>query len=270
MGTQEIAVPDVVFDRGFHMMTEYDYCGAVKKWLASMPVRSWAELEVGGTYMHKDYRGNYMAFSVVRITPSRAKTTVREWGDDYDTDFLKGSYQHVEFIHIDDSLISMLGVTHEMIVEEAVNRGLPVPPEVRCAYPGFFVEVPERFTKAGGHPVVEVFGLPKGNKYYDGPATSADRLREVLQTCIFRGGPCTPEKVNGWIERAHQAISKVTCYYIRLNEEDEIAQQLQRGDMDKLVSEFLVDIDFYRWLLPLVSEGGVFHIPQVENDQAVA
>ena len=253
--------PQVAFKRGFHTMSEYDFCKALSEWLKSMPKCSWDELECDAMYMYEDYNNKQYAFTVLRITPSKAKIVVREYDDqDDEISYHAGSWKHRSFLKLDEEIRQMLGITHRAIVKAAVLDGLSVPPKVRCEYPEFFVGIPHRFERGKGHPAEQVFGSRTQEKYYSGPATAADRVREALQCSPYKGGPCTAAKINEWIDRAHKAIADVSCYYTRMDGNTSGGMDI---DLNKLIAEFLMNIDFYRWLEPHVSEGGVFYISEI-------
>lgn len=148
-----------------------------------------------------------------------------------------------DFIELTAVLRSLLGVTHEAIVTAAVARGLVVPPRVRCEYPALFLDIPDRFAKPDEW----------------NAKTAAQRVKNTLHSDWGSKWPKKPvnaEAVDLWIETAHARLAhgrneSVRCIAMNRDTEDDYA---------KVWREFEDLIDFYRWLRPHVSPGGVFYV----------
>jgi hypothetical protein len=117
---------------------------------------------------------------------------------------------------------------------------LEVPPEVRREYPALFVEIPERFAQPPRH-------------------TAAERVRNALNPLwVLRKNPIGPATFHAQIAEAHRQIAilqDTRCQAVAENPDT-------AADYDQYIADHRRDIDFYRWLRPLVDAGGVFHIPQ--------
>lgn len=257
-------IPQIAFEKGFHLMTAYQMVHAMQEWLQSMPSVPWAELQVGETYVYMRGTSNYECFTVERVTPTRAKVVAKDLNrDGAETELFKGSYDYRTFWQLDEGLKSMLFIRHDAIVRAAFDTGEDLPLEVRCEYPELYVQVPEMFNKGGGHPAEYVFNTDKWswcqNLSLPRDATALDRLKDAL-TRRVRGGPCTPEMVQAWIDEAHRRAGQVSCTYIRGSVAAKQGDSWNaRESYDRLLLDFCGDVDFYHWLLPLVSEGGPFY-----------
>jgi len=276
-----MSVPQIAFEKGFHLMTSRQMVQAMQEWLQSMPTVPWAELQEGETYVYLRGTNNYECFTVVRTTPTRAKVIAQDLNrDGAETELFKGNYDFRTFWQLDEGLKSMLYIQHEAIVRAAHDQilqqraddpiNLALPLEVRCEYPELYVQVPERFNKGGGHHAEKVFQTSEWdwcrNLSPAREATALDRLKSCLTGRDWpRSGRCTPAKVQQWIDEANRRAGQLTCVMIRGSVEARPGDSLNaRQSFDRLLLNFCGDIDFYEWLMPLVSEGGPFYyeVPQ--------
>jgi hypothetical protein len=132
------------------------------------------------------------------------------------------------FRPLSDELRAWLGVTHEAVVDRAIADGLEIPARVRIHYPDKFVRLPERF--------------------------DVKRLRDTLRPSW--GKVITAEVADAMIEQEHKQMrglleSKTKA--VALNPDVD-------KDYDRYIQTCIDDIDFYRWLRPLVDVGEVFDL----------
>lgn len=233
---------DFTFARSrlYHRMTANEMARDVQSLMAECPKLSFESLEVGQVVFYPPaYSGaSHDVFCVLKVTPKRTQIEARRpIGDQHTFKAYKGSY-HNSFTILDENLVSLLGITHREIVEEAVRLELPVPNEVRIYYPDMFVEVPERF--------------------------AAERLIETMRPQW--GRKVTDHEVKAFIEERHQRFRQLESQMskaVALN-------PATAEDYERYLVGYIADIDFFRWLLPHVSEGGALHTcqtrPQRESD----
>lgn len=244
----------IAVDRGWHAIDDYECSRRIAALVGARPKVDFAGLREGRVYHKKSDYGREDLFLVRRVTPSGKQAQVARPDDGraftVEDKIYAGSYSGSCFVELDETLVVLLGVTHEAMVERALALGLPIPPRVRCLYPARFVDVPERFARDQSD-VVE--------KYRRSPAEDAAlRVRENLVLswgASWRGGDrATAAMVDEWIAGAHRELEKfrgVLLPRVALNAD-------VRHDLDRQVEKFADAVDFYRWLRPFVDRGGAF------------
>jgi hypothetical protein len=207
-------------------------------------------LEEGKTYYRQSATSERSrAFTVIKVTPSRAQIVVRDPLDGSESRLYQGSLRGATLRELSPVLVSLLGVTHEAIVREAARRGLGVAPAARREYPDLVVDVP------GGLRLRDRDRRP-GAPPDDGLAW----LREALRTNLWAGmrepGDLTAATVDGWIEQAHRDLARIVDEGVRRR----AAGADTDGDFIRYEREYLDRIERWRWLRPLLEPGGVFHV----------
>jgi len=214
--------------RQFHQMTAFEMATELKRLIDAQPKLDFEQLEAGQVVYYKSsYSDRDQVLRVVKTTPKRKLADVEALNGNYKFRAAKGSY-HGKFSVLDEELISFVGLTHELVIDEALSRGLEIPARVRVHYPDKFIETPERFT--------------------------VKRLRDVLRP--EWGRAMTPAAVDAVIADHHGRVRQ-------LQESRVKAVALNPGsslDYDKYIQNCIDDIDFYRWLRPHVDAGGVFYL----------
>jgi len=227
---------------GLHALTRNTMATRLRDMLAACPTVEFSGLESGGVYAYKTYHG-YQQIAVGRITPSGTQAEVSINGSMATR--IRASGFRDKFIKLSPELITLSDASHAEIVGSAHNMGLLIPPQVRREHPDLFVTVPERFAIPD-----HTDSLKK--------ATAVDRLKDSLSESYFRR-PCAVgvQQVDEWIEEAHHRIARGQNHANMLvgTNPDLLA------DIDRALAEQWNNIDFYRWLRPLVDVGGVFYIP---------
>jgi hypothetical protein len=236
---------DVALRKGFHKMTAYDMAAKCRAMLDARPTCAFAALEPGNTYCYKPPYGNrFELVTVGEVTPKRTQAVASVDGRE-PRRIYKGSYAGT-FAELDADLVALAGITHEMVVKAAVDTGLEVPPVVRREYPGLFVEIPERFA--------------------NGRFSAAERVKQALMPAPFQREPVSVADMDKFIEHAHYLIATARCERTR-----RAALNPDMGqDYDRMYSDHMGDIDFYRWLRRQIDVGGVFHLPAAEKATAAA
>jgi hypothetical protein len=242
-------VPKVAFTLGLHEMTSFDMGRKIRAMIDARPSCGFGGLRPGHTYFYgKDHYNGPRVFRMGEMTPKRTQATVSFYPDGIATRVYAGNFRGVTFLELDDDLVSLTPVSHEMVITEAIARSLPVPPRVRCEYPQLFIEVPERFARTDG---------PEHMRH-----TAGERVRDCLKP-YFSLRVIGPDTVHRWIEEAHRDIARLLCERTRRVAINPAVAE----DYDRHIKVDHDNIDFYRWLLPHVSPGGAFHIPdQPEED----
>jgi hypothetical protein len=227
---------DVALAKGFHRVVANDMARECRKMLDACPTCQFEGIEAGKSYCYKPSYGTAALVVVGEVTPKRTQAIASVNGGE-PRRIYKGSYNCGTFIELDADLRALTGITHEMIVKAAVDAGLDVPPEVRRQYPALFVEIPERFA--------------------NGRFSAVERVAQALQPAPFQRESVSVADVDEFIEHAHYLLATVRCERTRrvaLNPDMAV-------DYDRMVSDNVDDIDFYRWLRRQIDVGGVFYIP---------
>lgn len=237
---------NVAVKHGFHLMSNHDMAMKCRAMLDKQPICLFTSLQAGHTYAYRRYDGADVThvYLIGSVTPSGKQAMVQELPLGLAQKAYAGALSG-QFIKLSQDLIDMIGYTHECVIEQAKLEGLydktPAPLAVKREHPQLFVEIPLRF---GKNPENEKFG------------TAVARVRHALERLVggVNRGPVTPVCVEAWIEEAHRNIAKLTCERTRKVVDDSSLAQ----DYDKYIDEYKGDIEFYRWLLPLVGKGGAF------------
>lgn len=219
---------DYAINRGFHQKTAFEMADEIKRMIAQQPQVKFEELEVGQVVYYDS--GSYSRHQVLRVlktTPARKLADVAAIDGKYKFRAARGKY-YGSFSVLNAELVSFVGLTHEAIIKEAMCRDLEIPARVRIHYAEIFVTQPERFR--------------------------AGRLNEFITPQWGRA--VTAKAIDEAIKDTHQRI-----------------QQLQEGrtkslainpphskDYDEFIEKAISDLDFYRWVRPLVEQGGVFYL----------
>jgi hypothetical protein len=249
---------DYLIGCGHHQLTSYEVAELLKRHLGTETVA------LAATLPDKLYTttNHTQVFLMQRLLPSGKQADVVFWAQDR-TAFASerifaGSYDRLFLL--DELLTARLGVTQQMVVEAALLRDLSVPVKVRIEHPQLFVTIPARFGKLEGARAKVIDGLLLTR---DSLTTSAiERVKNALSPDWFRGaGPCTVAKVQAWIEESHRTIQRMSCDRTRAATVSPTCVQ----DWDRLIADQTDNIEFYRWLEPLVAPGGVFFNPEEES-----
>lgn len=225
-------VKDYTFalERRYHQMTADEMGKDLRALMEARPHVPFEALEAGHlAYSPPIYQGaGDDVFKVLKVMPKRTQLeAVRPGQESQPFKAYRGSYPG-RFTILDDALASMLGLTHREIVEEAVRRGLTVPNQVRVYYPELFVTLPERF--------------------------DAQRLIDTVKPQW--GQKVTDLTVAAFIEERHRRIRQIESQMAKAV----VLNPDTAPDYDRYIQGYMQDIDFYRWLLPHVSEGGALYI----------
>lgn len=210
----------------FHVKTAYEMATAIKALIDSCPVTVFSELETGKQYHYKNGSGETVV-SVERMLPSRKMADVLFYGEAQPRRITPTRY-YGTFRELSDEVKPWLGVTHEAVIDAAITEGREVPARVRVHYPDKFVELPERF--------------------------SVQQLRDTIRPQW--GKVVTATVVDEMIEQRHQQIRKV---------DEQLPKVVALSpdhvkDYERYIANWTTDLDFYRWLRPLVDTGGVFDL----------
>lgn len=230
-------VPDFVFDRKWHEADAYQMSVTMRAMLAALP-----KVRLGGLQVGKSYFDGRMVFAVERITPSGKQVDVT-YAVTSRKDRLYAGSSTGEFTEMDEEMISMLGVTHEDIIRAAIERGLPIPPEIRRIYPKYFLEAPERFSVQRS------------------ARTAEERLHAALAQ---KHPPLTPALLETMIARENRHVAEYIA--MRASWTDESHRFLE--DVEGWIKEAQTSVEFLRWLQPHIEPGGIFYIPGSENETA--
>lgn len=219
---------DYAIAREFHRLTAFEMAETIKKLIAAQPQVSFEQLEAGQVvYYGQTYSSRQEVLRVMKTTPARKRADVEAIDGSYKFRAAKGSYYGV-FSVLNDELISFVGLTHQMVVEEAMRRGLEIPARVKVRYAEMFVEQPSRFRRG--------------------------RLTEFMQPSW--GKAVTAESINAMIANSHDTIRKMEEARVK-----SVAMNPAHGlDYDIFIAGAMGDLDFYRWVRPLVEPSGVFYL----------
>jgi len=231
---------DIAIRLGFHTMIKEEYFKAGRALLETFPARSFTEVEAGKVYCLKRSYGAMQHVAVHTLTPKRAWITA-SIDEGLPRRYCQGN-MHGEYFELTRDCAAVAKLTHEEMIRHAVDRGLDVPPRVRRQYPAIFLaDVPERFGING--------------------QSAIERVRGALSQRGINHRYMGRHDVIAWINEAHDCIS------VWRNKHACEAEKKTRFNTDKDCARLILghwhDIDFYRWLLPHVSEGGVFFIPGI-------
>lgn len=241
-------VPPFCIVRGYYNLTRDEFSRVLRHTIERVPVVQFDGLKPGAVYLYQ--KGPVL--SVESVTPSGKQADVVFWrkGDEVAVRvrIYSGAYGG-EFRPLNPDLIAMLGVTHEAIIKAFIEeckgidiamRGIPA--EVRREYPHLFVKIPEHFT-------VKCAAYTNGIK-----ETAQERVTSALSPCW-----CVPLKESSVmmiIDREHIELHTIKEARAKVA----VVNPDHVKDYDQYVAGHLDTIQFYRWLLPHVSPGGVFYL----------
>lgn len=244
--------PDVsvAIGLGSHQRTRAEMARDLCDRLAARPQVRFAEIVAGRLYSYTSYSGSEHSeiLGVLAVAPAGGQARVvrydKESTPSREHKIYKGTYSGT-FTELDAVLAAHLGLTHRDVVKAAAARGLDVPARVRCEHPGLFLDIPERFAC--------------GAEW--NARTAAERVREHLAMDWGKSWPRRPvsaEAVDLWIAEAHRRLTHSRSEAVR-----RVAMNRDtREDYDRVEEEFRDLVDFYRWLRPHVSPGGVFYVAE--------
>lgn len=211
----------------FHQQTAYDMAKQLRTMLEALPTAKFPDLREQSMYQYENGGSQMRVLTVARMLPSRKMADVQFYGEDQTQRITPSRYYGI-FRELNDEIKKWLGVTHENVIDSAITEGLSIPARVRVHYPDKFVELPERF--------------------------SVKQLQDVLRPSW--GKFVTAETVAEMIEQRHQSIRKMDLELPKVA----VLNPAHIQDYERYIAGYNTDIDFYRWLQPLVAEGGVFCI----------
>lgn len=139
-----------------------------------------------------------------------------------------------EFFEVSETQIALAMASHRSVVQKALAEGKEISPEVRRFYPELFVALPEGVTSE------EVLTLMTGWK----SLTTSEDVGECIAS--------THESI-----RVHDQTAAMVINRMGAKE-----PQFSQTEMDKARASLVERLGLYTWLAPLVSPGGVFHVPQ--------
>lgn len=215
--------------RQFHTKTAYEMTKELREMLFALPVVQFQNLQAEIVYHFKPSYGTERVLTVNRLLPSRKIADVTHYGDERPQRVTSTRYRG-EFRALSSELLSWMSATHEQLIDMAITQGLEVPPRVRVHYPEKFVELPERFDLKQMQKVLK----PEWGKF-----VNEQFVIEMI------------EQRHAGIRRLDLELPKVAAMNPALV-----------ADYEKYIADHNADIDFYRWLLPHVSKGGIFHIEE--------
>lgn len=214
--------------REFHRLTAFEMADTIKKLIVVRPKINFEQLEVAQVVYYKSSYGDRdQVLRVVKTTPARKLADVESIDGEYKFRAAKGKY-YGQFSVLNDELISFVGLTHEGVVKEAMARGLEIPARVRVRYAEMFVDLPSRFRRG--------------------------RLTEFMQPSW--GKAVTVESIDEMITNSHSTIRKLEEARVKsaaMNPDHKL-------DYDIYIAGSMGDLDFYRWVRPLVEPSGVFYL----------
>lgn len=210
-----------------HEKTPFECGEFFKNLIQNKPEKQFSELTPNEAVYYKDYNGERI-FVICRLTPSGKMAEVIQYFNESTFKITKNQFPGIFKVlwnpsvrtEEDDWLISMLGVTHEKIVESAVSEAIEIPARVRSYYPQYFIEIPERF------PIDKVknFLKPYFGKYPD-----VVHVKECIESC-------------------HRQIKKLTADMHKAV----VLNPNTKENWDRYIQDNIDEIDFYKWIEPYV------------------
>ena len=229
---------------GHHCMTKAECGKDIRTRIEARPICEFAGMQSGKTYFFKhgyDHRNTACkVLACIKTTPKGKQATLSAYPDHKPYTAYAGSF-HGSFYELDAELVGIIGITHREVVQAALSPTrvresgyfYNPPLKVKIEYPDLFVEIPKRFAKRANTEVERVVDSLSPRF----PIKAVDR-----------------KLVAQWIEQAHTSIRSLTCERTRKVCENPALSK----DYDEYIEDYKEDIDFYRWLEPLVSKGGMF------------
>ena len=236
----EMSPPEIAFKWRYHEMTRGAMSADLRKRISKIPEQLFSDMQVGVTYLYQPGYGSDQVFVCLNITPSRKQADVRKLCGNGSVDFRihAASYRGKFLNLLPNGISTLLGVTHESIVKEAARRKLDVPVPARREYPALFVSIPDRFER---HLHRE---------------TKADRVKNALESHF--GKTSTLADYKNIITEHHRDIRQLLEESIRMIHLNPALE----SDYQNYINDHKDSVDFYRWLIPHVSPGGVFCVEQ--------
>lgn len=235
---------EVAFRLDFYRMTPQQMSSQIRDLLDFCPTYTFESLRSCKTlpqvfYVKSDSSYSHAEVLMIHtISPKGGQATVSRWPNQVQTKIYKGNYYYKKFYALTSDLIQLLGITHEEIVKTALADGYKIPVQIRILYPEMFVELPD--------------GIDK------------ERLRKALSPDFVRldeenGIYTTPETIVAAIENEHAAIKRwMQLNSLFVKEPNTEDAQNTIADRERIAQDHFHNIEFYRWLLPLVQPGAVF------------
>ena len=236
------AQKETAFRLGFHQMTPRGMAKMIHVMLAACSQYKFEELkksELPALFYVKSNSSYSQAETLVvySVTAKAGQATASRWPNPAQSKIYKSNHKYEIFYALTPDLQNLLGVTHEQIVTAAVETKLQIPVQVRILYPQLFIEIPE--------------------------GIETERVRKALSPDWTRadenGLYTTPEMVIAAIEEEHTAIKRWTelnSLFVK-QPDPKIARKLVE-DNERIAQSHFHNIEFYRWLEPLVQPGAVF------------
>ena len=232
----EVSPPEIAFKWRYHEMTSREMGADLRKRIEKIPAQTFADMQVGATYLYRPGYGSDQVFVCLNVTPSRKQADVRNLNKNGSVDFRihSASYRGTFLKLTPNGISKLLGVTHVSIVKEALLRKFDVPVPVRREYPHLFADIPERFER---------------NLNCE---TKADRVRRACESHF--GKTNTVADFEAIIVSHHKSIRELIEESVRMI----YLNPKLESDYRTYINDHKDSIDFYRWLIPYVSPGGVF------------
>jgi len=231
----DVPPPEIAFKWGYHRMTSPEMAADLRKRIEKIPALAFSEMQVGATYLYRPGYGSDQGLVCLNMTPSKKQADVRKLGKNDSVVIrihaasYRGKFQNL----VPNGISTLFGVTHEAVVKLAVRRKLDVPVPVRREYPELFIKIPERFER-GLH-----------------GETKAIRVRRALESHFGKSNSVTD--FEAIIASHHNSIREQTEESVRMIH----LNPKLKNDYRTYIDDHKASIDFYRWLIPHVSPGGV-------------
>lgn len=233
-------IPETAFERGYHKMTSGEMGADIRKRIDSAyVVHEFSGIERGQTYLYRKRYGSDDVFRIENITPSGKQADVTKLSPNGDFKFrIHAASYREKFIDLESAgVLELLRIEHRDIIKKALwygKSGITV--AVAREYPDLFVEIPDRFDRK----------IPL--------ETKVDRIKRALESHF--GKTATAAEFLDRIESHHVSIRELQEESTRMTQFNPALKQ----DYETYIADNKDSIDFYRWLLPHVSAGGVFSI----------
>lgn len=220
---------DYAIQREFHRKTPFEVADEIKRLIAEQPKVDFEQLEAGQVVFYKpSYSNNSQVLRVVKTTPKRKLADVESVDGSRRFRAAQGSY-YGQFSVLNDELISFVELKeHWSVIEEALRRGLEIPARVRVQYAEKFIEQPSRFRTGR----LAEFIMPQWGK-----SVTAKAIDEAVSDTHKR------------IRQLEEGRTKSLAI-----------NPPHSKDYDEFITKAIEDLDFYRWVRPLVEPSGVFYL----------
>lgn len=220
----------------FHKMTKYEIGVCCQERINSLTKFGFSEIKPNTVIYRHRYQDRGNIFVVHSVTPSGKQVVVSNYSPDAEGQsqykIYSGTYGHYMFSEISGDDLLLIGLDHEEIIRFAVESGLnsEIPAKVKIEYPELFVDISDRFL--------------------------VTRVKNTLGVSWCGRKFATEAQVIEWIEERHTDVRKLDEYIpvVRTKNPNNVQ------DWERYRDGYREDIDFFRWLQPHVSVGGVFYI----------